>query len=80
MNEIRREIEGIRFRIASTIDALAYKADVPSRLADVLSSTASSFTARVLHRLPGSRPDGGAPPPPVDGGVSDASPAPGGHG
>jgi hypothetical protein len=57
VNEIRREIEGIRFRIAVAADALVYKADVPSRLADVLSSTASTFTARVLRRLPASRPD-----------------------
>lgn len=73
VNEIRREIEGIRSRIASTIDALAYKADVPSRLADVLSSTASTFTARVLHRFPG-RSDAG--PSPTDGGVSIADPGP----
>ncbi len=43
--EIRREIEGIRLRIAETIDALEYKADVGSRLGDKLSATASSVTA-----------------------------------
>ena len=55
VNEVRREIEGIRFRIAVTIDALAYKVDVPSRLADVLSDTASSFTTRLMQRLPRGR-------------------------
>jgi len=57
VNEIRREIEGIRSRIAVAADALVYKADVPSRLADLLSATASSFTARVLRRPPVSTPD-----------------------
>ena len=56
VNEIRREIEGIRFRIAVSIDALAYKIDVPSRVADKISETASTFTARVQQRLPRSRP------------------------
>lgn len=51
--EIRREIEATRLRIAVAIDGLAYKADVPSRLADALSSAASTFTARILHRMPG---------------------------
>lgn len=64
--EIRREIEGIRLRIAETIDALEYKADVGSRLGDKLSATASSVSATVRKRAPwGSRspapasPDGG---------------------
>ena len=57
-DEIRRDIEGIRRRIAGAIDALTYKADVPSRLADVLGSAASSFTARLLDHLPGESPDG----------------------
>ncbi len=56
VNEIRREIEGIRFRIAVSIDALAYKVDVPSRVADKISDTASAFSARVQQRLPRSRP------------------------
>lgn len=50
--EIRLEIERTRSRIVETIDALEYKADVPARLADVLSATASSVTARVLQRIP----------------------------
>jgi uncharacterized membrane protein len=50
--EIRLEIEAARERIVETIDALEYKADVPSRLADGLSATASSVTARLLDRIP----------------------------
>ncbi len=51
---IRAEIEVIRLRIATTVDALEYKADVPSRLGDVLSATASTFAARVKQRMPSS--------------------------
>lgn len=61
--EIRGEIVAIRLRIAEAIDALEYKADVPARLADVLSATASTVTSRVLERAPsiGRRsPDGQA--------------------
>jgi Protein of unknown function (DUF3618) len=50
--EIRSDIELARTRIVETIDALEYKADVPARLADVLSTTASSITARILQRIP----------------------------
>ena len=51
--EIRAEIEAIRRRIAAEIDGLTYKVDVPARLADGLSSAASTFTARMMQRLPG---------------------------
>jgi hypothetical protein len=50
--EIRREIELAKIRIVQTIDALEHKADVPARLADALSTTASNITARVLQRIP----------------------------
>ena len=50
--EIRLDIEMARTRIAETIDALEYKADVSARLADALSATASSITARVMQRIP----------------------------
>jgi uncharacterized membrane protein len=49
---IRREIEDTREEMAETIDALEYKADVPARLADGLSATASNVTARLLERIP----------------------------
>ena len=55
--EIRDEIEAIRRRIAAEIDGLTYKVDVPARLADGLSSAASTFTARVMQHLPGGARD-----------------------
>ena len=58
--EIRLDIEMARTRIAETIDALEYKADVPSRLADALSATASTVTSRVLQRIPSPSRDTGA--------------------
>ena len=54
VTEIRREVEAVRLRIAETIDALEYKADVGSRIGDKLSATASSVTARVRQSLPSS--------------------------
>lgn len=54
VTEIRREIETLRLRIAETMDALEYKADIGSRLGDKLSATASSVTARVRQRMPSS--------------------------
>ena len=56
VDDIRRDIERARARIAEAVDALEYKADVPSRLGDVLSATASNITARVLARIPTSGP------------------------
>ena len=55
--QIRADIEGARGRIVETIDALEYKADLPARLGDLLSSTASGIASRVLGRFP-STPDG----------------------
>jgi Protein of unknown function (DUF3618) len=52
--EIRHEIAAARKRIAESIDALEYKADVPARIGDSLASAASSVTARILDRLPSS--------------------------
>jgi hypothetical protein len=56
--EIRLEIEAARERIVETVDALGYKADVPARLADVLSATAAGFTARLLDRIPERKAEG----------------------
>ena len=50
--EIRLDIELARQRIVDTVDALEYKADVPARIADVLSVTASNITASILQRIP----------------------------
>ena len=58
VDEIRLEIELAKIRIVETIDALEHKADVPARLADALSATASNVTARVLQRMPPSGTSG----------------------
>ena len=50
--EIRLDIELARKRIVDAVDALEYKADVPARIADVLSTTASNIAASVLQRIP----------------------------
>ena len=52
VDEIRRDIERARLRIAETMDALAHKADVPARLGDVLSAMGSNVATRVLQRVP----------------------------
>ena len=51
IDEIRREIETTRSRVAETIDALRYKADLPARLGDVLSALAEGAAAQVAQRL-----------------------------
>ena len=53
---IRLDIEIARMRIVRTIDTLEYKADMPARLADVLSNTVASFTSA----LPTADPVAGA--------------------
>lgn len=52
--EIRREIEATRLRIAETVDALEYKADISSRFGEKLSATASTVSARVRRSMPSS--------------------------
>jgi Protein of unknown function (DUF3618) len=51
IDEIRREIETTRSRVAETIDALRYKADLPARLGDVLTALAEGAAAQVAQRL-----------------------------
>ena len=49
--EIRGEILATRSRLAETIDALRYKADLPARLGDVLAAVAEGAAAQVAQRL-----------------------------
>jgi hypothetical protein len=53
IDEIRREIETTRSRVAETIDALRYKADLPARLGDVLAALAEGAATQVAQRLVG---------------------------
>jgi gas vesicle protein len=45
---IRREIEQTRERMGETVDALGYKADVPSRTKEKVSGTVSSVKDRIV--------------------------------
>ena len=54
VGEVRKDNAAARRRIAESIDALEYKADVPARIGDALASAASSVTSRILDRLPSS--------------------------
>ena len=51
LDEIRGEILATRSRVAETIDALRYKADLPARLGDVLAAVAEGAAAQVAQRL-----------------------------
>ena len=49
--EIRAEIEAARSRIARTLEALRFKADLPARLGDSVGNAASTFTSHVIDRV-----------------------------
>lgn len=49
--EIREEIERTRERMGDTVDAIAYKADVPSRMQDAVSDRVDSLKHAVTGRV-----------------------------
>jgi hypothetical protein len=51
-DEIRAEIEGTREQMGATVDALAYKADVPGRTKEWLGETKETITAKVSDVVP----------------------------
>jgi Protein of unknown function (DUF3618) len=57
--EIRADIEAARTRIAGTLEALRFKADLPARLGDSVGNAALSFTEHVLDRV--TSPEDGEP-------------------
>ena len=59
--QIRAEIEAARGRVAGTLDALRFKADVPARLGDSVGTAASTFTEHLIDRLTSSKSDGSTP-------------------
>lgn len=59
--QIRAEIEAARARVAGTLDALRFKADVPARLGDSVGTAASTFTEHLIDRLTSSESDGSTP-------------------
>ena len=50
--QIRSEIEGTRARMGETVDALAYKADVPTRTKDWLGEKKDALTSVVSRSTP----------------------------
>ena len=49
--QIRAEIEAARTRIAGTLEALRFKADLPARLGDSVGNAALSFTEHLFDRV-----------------------------
>lgn len=72
-SEIRREIEETRDRMGDTVDALAYKADVPNRMKDSISDKVGGVKAAISDAA--SKVTGA-----VTGGTSRASDAAGSSG
>jgi hypothetical protein len=72
VDEVRQEIERIRPRMAATIDALRYKADLPARIGDVLVAVAEGAAAQVAQRLASAS----TPPPDEDAGKGRTPPTP----
>lgn len=55
--EIRAEIEAARARIAETLEALRFKADLPARLGDSVGNAASTFASHVIDRVTSAQHD-----------------------
>jgi hypothetical protein len=49
--EIRADIESARTRMAETLGALRFKADLPARLGDSAGRAALTFTEHVIERV-----------------------------
>jgi Protein of unknown function (DUF3618) len=49
--EIRADIEAARTRMAETLAALRFKADLPARLGDSVGNAAVSFTEHIIDRV-----------------------------
>jgi Protein of unknown function (DUF3618) len=55
--EIRAEIVSARTRMAETLEALRFKADLPARLGDSVGNAALIFTEHVFDRVTSARED-----------------------
>ena len=49
--EIRADISSVRTRMAETLEALRFKADLPARLGDSVGNAALIFTEHVFDRV-----------------------------
>jgi Protein of unknown function (DUF3618) len=55
--EIRADIVSARTRMAETLEALRFKADLPARLGDSVGNAAMIFTEHVFDRVTSARED-----------------------
>ena len=55
--EIRADIASARTRMAETLEALRYKADLPARLGDSVGNAALIFTEHVFDRMTSAQED-----------------------
>jgi Protein of unknown function (DUF3618) len=55
--EIRADIVSARTRMAETLEALRFKADLPARLGDSVGNAALIFTEHVFDRVTSARED-----------------------
>jgi hypothetical protein len=78
--EIRADLDAARRRIAATLDALRYKADIPARLGESVGAMASEFVEHVIDRATPAPRDGEMDEngmtlqPPSETGASSSSP------
>jgi Protein of unknown function (DUF3618) len=55
--EIRADISSVRTRMAETLEALRFKADLPARLGDSVGNAALIFTEHVVDRVTSAKED-----------------------
>jgi hypothetical protein len=55
--EIRADISSVRTRMAETLEALRFKADLPARLGDSVGNAALIFTEHVFDRVTSAQDD-----------------------
>ena len=55
--EIRADISSVRTRLAETLEALKFKADLPARLGDSVGNAALIFTEHVFDRVTSAQDD-----------------------
>jgi hypothetical protein len=55
--EIRADIASVRTRMAETLEALRFKADLPARLGDSVGNAALIFTEHVVDRVTSAKDD-----------------------
>lgn len=74
--EIRADIASARIRMAETLEALRFKADLPARLGDSVGNAAVIFTEHVFDRVTSAKEDEATeqPPTPIPASNESATP------